>query len=83
MTMLNVLCFQDEDLKRVFLPPPEYTEVTYSHNNIDSPTFEHRHPVHTEIKQPYSDTDSDRKSPWRYEGMVHDCPKIYRYFIIS
>lgn len=61
---------QDEDLKRVFLPPPEYSGVTYSHNKLDSPTFDHRHPIHTEPKHPYtpSDTDSCRKSPWQYEG---------------
>lgn len=61
--------YEDEDLKRVFLPPPEYGGVTYSHNKLDSPTFDHRHPVHTEPKHPYtpSDTDSCRKSPWQYE----------------
>jgi len=49
--------------------------VTYSHNNLDSPTFEHRHPVHTEIKGVYngSDTDSCRKSPWQqYEGEARE-----------
>ncbi|XP_053408375.1 nephrin-like isoform X2 [Mercenaria mercenaria] len=64
-------CFDpgDEDLKRVFLPPPEYGGVTYSHNKLDSPTFDHRHPIHTEPKHAYtpSDTDSCRKSPWTYE----------------
>lgn len=61
--------YEDEDLKRVFLPPPEYGGVTYSHNNLDSPTFDHRHPVHTELKHPYapSEADSCRKSPWVYE----------------
>ena len=54
---------QDEDLKRVFLPPPQYGDVTYSHNKLDSPTFDHRHPIHNG-----SDTDSCRKSPWQYEG---------------
>ncbi|XP_052804572.1 LOW QUALITY PROTEIN: nephrin-like [Mya arenaria] len=65
-------CFDlgDEDLKRVFLPPPEYGGVTYSHNKLDSPTFEHRHPLHTDVKGMYggSDTDSCRKSPWQYEA---------------
>lgn len=70
----DVFCdlLQDEDLKRVFLPPPEYSGVTYSHNKLDSPTFDHRHPIHTEPKHPYtpSDTDSCRKSPWQYEGKL-------------
>ncbi|KAL4229150.1 Immunoglobulin C1-set domain [Mactra antiquata] len=61
--------YEDEDLKRVFLPPPEYGSVTYSHNKLDSPTFDHRHPIHTEPKHLYngSDTDSCRKSPWHYD----------------
>ncbi|XP_052273577.1 nephrin-like isoform X3 [Dreissena polymorpha] len=63
-------CFDpgEDDLKRVFLPPPEYGGVTYSHNKLDSPTFDHRHPMGADL--PYgngSDTDSCRKSPWQYE----------------
>ncbi|XP_060601091.1 synaptogenesis protein syg-2-like isoform X3 [Ruditapes philippinarum] len=73
-------CFDpgDEDLKRVFLPPPEYGGVTYSHNKLDSPTFDHRHPLHTEPKHAYtpSDTDSCRKSPWTYEDPYTS--KVYR-----
>ncbi|KAL3885782.1 hypothetical protein ACJMK2_025820 [Sinanodonta woodiana] len=60
--------YEEEDVKTVFLPPPEYSSTTYSHNKLDSPTFEH-HTFHPDSKQTYLDDldESERKSPWRYE----------------
>ncbi|XP_064595394.1 nephrin-like isoform X2 [Liolophura sinensis] len=57
--------YDDDDVKRVFLPPHDYSGRPYTPSRHDSPRLSHQR------KYPSSQTtyldDSDRKSPWRSE----------------
>ncbi|KAJ8316232.1 hypothetical protein KUTeg_006246 [Tegillarca granosa] len=52
----------DEDIKRVFLPPPGYNSISYTPNKMDSPDMDHRQ---TYIPDDY--LDDQPPSQWRYE----------------
>ncbi|KAJ8316448.1 hypothetical protein KUTeg_006462 [Tegillarca granosa] len=55
--------YEDEDIKRVFLPPPGYNSISYTPNKMDSPDMDHRQ---TYIPDDY--LDDQPPSQWRYEG---------------
>lgn len=54
---------QDEDVKRVFLPPPAYRP--YTPNKLDSP---HLSTHKAYLSDSRSFIDDDREASWQYEG---------------
>lgn len=54
---------QDEDVKRVFLPPPAYRP--YTPNKLDSPHLS-THKAYLSDSRSY--IDDDRETSWQYEG---------------
>lgn len=64
-TISNLFLFfkQDEDVKRVFLPPPAYRP--YTPNKLDSPHLS-THKAYLSDSRSY--IDDDRETSWQYEG---------------
>ena len=53
----------DEDVKRVFLPPPGYTSRSYTPNKMDSPVMNHK----TFLSDSRTYLDEPDRHQWRYE----------------
>ncbi|XP_061188981.1 nephrin-like isoform X2 [Saccostrea echinata] len=56
--------YEDEDVKRVFLPPPAYSNRPYSPNKLDSPPLS-THKAYLSDSRSY--IDDDREGSWQYE----------------
>ncbi|XP_048773345.2 nephrin-like isoform X3 [Ostrea edulis] len=54
----------DEDVKRVFLPPPAYSSHPYTPNKLDSP---HLSTHKAYLSDSHSYIDDDREGHWQYE----------------
>ncbi|OWF40059.1 Nephrin [Mizuhopecten yessoensis] len=56
----------DEDIKRVFLPPPGYSSRSYTPNKMDSPNLGNTHKSFLTDTRPYLDEER-QAAQWQYE----------------
>ncbi|XP_069115505.1 nephrin-like isoform X5 [Argopecten irradians] len=63
---LSVDSSGDEDIKRVFLPPPGYSSRSYTPNKLDSPNLGNTHKSFLTDTRPYLD-DGRQSAQWQYE----------------